>query len=105
MGTRLGDTLQAVLQRSVFASYFPNHVFYVPNPCKKKKKMATSVSSSYAPINVMPHLPPPEGGGDKGGDLTDNSDSTHGAFDPSVYYTPRYSYSFYLYCQKSVVVP
>ena len=23
-----------------------------------------------APINVMPHLPPPEGGGDKGGDLT-----------------------------------
>ena len=28
-------------------------------------------TGSYnAPINVMPHLPPPEGGGDKGGDLT-----------------------------------
>ena len=25
---------------------------------------------NYAPINVMPHLPPPEGGGDKGGGLT-----------------------------------
>ena len=49
---------------------------------------------NYAPINVMPHLPPPEPGGDKGGDLTDNSDPTHGAFDLSVYYTPRYSYSF-----------
>ena len=48
----------------------------------------------YAPINVMSHLPPPERGGDKGGDLTDNSDPTHGAFDLSVYYTPRYSYSF-----------
>ena len=47
-----------------------------------------------APINVMPHLPPPEPGGDKGGDLTDNSDPTHGGFDLSVYYTPWYSYSF-----------
>ena len=26
----------------------------------------------YAPINVMPHLPPPEGDGDKGGDLIDH---------------------------------
>ena len=26
-----------------------------------------------APMNVMSHLPPPEGGGDKGGDLTTNS--------------------------------
>ena len=49
---------------------------------------------SNAPINVMPHLPPPDRGGDKGGDLTDNSDPTHGVFDLSVYYTPRYSYSF-----------
>ena len=39
----------------------------------------------YVPINVMPHLPPPEPGGDKGGDLTDNSDPTHGAFDLFVY--------------------
>ena len=49
----------------------------------------------------MPHLPPPEPGGDKGGDLPDNSDPTHGAFDLSVYYTPRYSYSFSLYCHVS----
>ena len=26
--------------------------------------------SANAPINDMPHLPPPVGGGDKGGDLT-----------------------------------
>ena len=52
-----------------------------------------NMSVSNAPINVMPHLPPPEPGGDKGKDLTDNSDPTHGAFDLSVYYTPQYSYS------------
>ena len=34
-----------------------------------------------------------ERGGGKGGDLTGNSDPTHGAFDLSVYYIPWYSYS------------
>ena len=29
----------------------------------------------------MPHLPPLEQGGDKDGDLTGNSDPTHGAFE------------------------
>ena len=29
----------------------------------------------------MSHLPPPEQGGDKGGDLTGNSDPTHWAFE------------------------
>ena len=42
------------------------------------------------------HVPPlpPEQGGYKGGDLTGNSDPTYGVFDLSVYYIPRYSYSF-----------
>ena len=44
-------------------------------------------SHSYnAPINDMPHLPPPEAGGDKGGDLIGRRVPTGGRFDPSVYY-------------------
>ena len=52
-----------------------------------------SCTCIYAPINVMLHLPPPEWGGDKGWDLTGNSDPTHGAFDFSLYYIPQYTYS------------
>ena len=33
-----------------------------------------NVELIYAPINVMPHIPPPEWDGDKGRDLTGNSD-------------------------------
>ena len=37
---------------------------------KLNEIQANHEHSPNAPINVMPHLPPPEGGGDKGGDLT-----------------------------------
>ena len=39
----------------------------------------------------MPHLPPLEQGGDKGGDLTGNSDPTHGELDGKVVKSPPLS--------------
>ena len=40
--------------------------------------MSKVYSKNNAPINTMSHLPPLEQGGDKGGDLTSNSDPAHG---------------------------
>ena len=45
----------------------------------------------------MPHLPPPEAGGDKGGDLIGRRVPTGGRFDPSVYYDFTVSVFLYAY--------
>ena len=47
------------------------------------------IPSCYAPINDMPHLPPPEAGGDKGGDLIGRRVPTGGRFDSIPYTTSR----------------
>ena len=46
-------------------------------------------SRRNAPINDMPHLPPPEAGGDKGGDLIGRRVPTGGRFDSLPYTTSR----------------
>ena len=47
------------------------------------------LTSGNAPINDMPHLPPPEAGGDKGGDLIGRRVPTGGRFDSLPYTTSR----------------
>ena len=51
--------------------------------------IALSSCYNYAPINDMPHLPPPEAGGDKGGDLIGRRVPTGGRFDSLPYTTSR----------------
>ena len=50
-----------------------------------------------APINDMPHLPRPEAGGDKGGDLIGRRVPSGGRFDLSVYYNFTVSVFLYAY--------
>ena len=45
----------------------------------------------------MPHLPRPEAGGDKGGDLIGRRVPSGGRFDLSVYYNFTVSVSLYAY--------
>ena len=61
------------------------------------QSIVTPNAEHYAPINDMPHLPPPEAGGDKGGDLIGRRVPTGGRFDPSVYYDFTVSVFLYAY--------